>query len=297
MLGEGKPEWLRAQLPNGKEYARVKLLVQKKGIGTVCEEAHCPNIAECWNSGTATFMVLGKVCTRGCRFCAVKTGLRGEEVNENEAAELAKAVKEMGLDYVVITSVDRDDLPDQGAGHFAECVREVKKENPATKIEILIPDFRGERELIEEITHCGAEVISHNIETVKELQGKVRDGRANYEQSLEVLRAVKEFNPLVFTKSSIMLGLGETKEQAIGAMRDLRKAKVDFLTLGQYLQPSKNQIEAKRFVEPREFEELRETALEMGFGYCASGPLVRSSYRAGEFFIKNAVNGMREEKK
>lgn len=292
MLHESKPQWLKIRPPQAQAYEKVKLLVKSKGMNTVCEEGHCPNIAECWSSGTATFMVLGAVCTRGCRFCAVKTGAKGEELDKNEPERLGLAVRQMNLDYVVLTSVDRDDLPDQGVGHFAECVRAVKEESPRTIVELLIPDFRGDRKLIQQIALCGAEVVGHNIETVKELQEKVRDQRASYGQSLSVLRTLKEANPKIFTKSALMLGLGETREQAIEAMRDLRNADVDFLTIGQYLRPSKSQLEIARFVEPREFEELGQIGLEMGFAYCASGPFARSSYRAGEFFIKKAVNGM-----
>lgn len=288
---EQKPVWLKIKPPRTEKFAEVKQAIKQLGLHTVCEEAHCPNIAECWDSGTATFMVLGDTCTRGCRFCAVKTGLKGLELDPFEPRKLALAVKKFGLGYVVVTSVDRDDLADQGAGHFAECIKEIKRLCPETLVEVLIPDFRGNEECIKTIAGAKPEVIAHNIETVKELQGIVRDRRANYEQSLFVLKKVKELDPKIFTKSSIMLGLGEREEQVLKAIDDLRETSVDFLTLGQYLRPSKRHIALKEYVSPEKFEYYKSIALQKGFLYCASGPFVRSSYKAGEFFVKALVEG------
>ncbi len=291
-----KPQWLKIRPPTGigiQNYASVKQTVQGLGLATVCEEAKCPNISECWSGGTATFMVLGDTCTRGCRFCHVKTARQGQSVDIFEPLKLGQAVNSFGLKYVVITSVDRDELPDQGAGHFARCITEVKRQNPGIIVEVLIPDFRASTECIDKIISAQPEVIAHNIETVKRLQRKARDVRANYEQSLSVLEYVKKVSPKTVTKSSIMVGLGETKEEVFEAMDDLRKIGVDCLTIGQYLQPSEKHLQVTEFVHPDTFAEYEKMGLEKGFAYVASGPFVRSSYRAGEFFIENILKERR----
>lgn len=285
LASRGKPPWLRI-LPPAPAFAETKSIVRKNGLVTVCQEAQCPNMAECWSGGTATFMVLGDTCTRGCRFCAVKSARTGQPPDRTEPERLAQAVAEMKLDYAVITSVDRDDLPDQGAGHFAACIRAIKGRNPAVMVEVLIPDFRGSKELVGRIVDARPDVIAHNIETVRRLQGSVRDRRAGYEQSLSVLRAAKAMNPGIFTKSSLMLGLGEKEEEVVETMQDLRAAGVDIITLGQYLRPSSWHLEVAEYVHPDKFAWYNEQARKMGFLYCASGPFVRSSYRAGELFLK-----------
>jgi lipoic acid synthetase len=271
--------WLKARLGGGEEFAAVRSHLRGSGLHTVCEEALCPNLGDCWNRGTATFLVLGGVCTRHCLFCAVRSGCSGETIDPSEPEKIACSVKRFGLRYVVLTSVDRDDLPDFGAGHFASCISEIKKSRGA-KVEALIPDFSGDIGSLRRIVEAGPDVIGHNIEVVERLQGTVRDARASYRQSLGVLANVKKLCSGILTKSSIMLGLGETKEEVLQAMRDLLGAGCDFLTIGQYLQPSKRNIPVQRFVTPAEFEEYREIALQMGFRGVESGPLVRSSYRA-----------------
>lgn len=297
----GKPEWLRIRPPT-ETFAELKQLVAHFGLHTVCQEAHCPNMSECWSGGTATFMVLGDTCTRGCKFCAVKTGNPKGAVNNAEPLMLARCVKEMNslssggkIDYIVITSVDRDDLPDQGAAHFAGCVREVKGAVPGIMVEVLTPDFRGSRECVKTIVDASPDVFDHNIETVRRLQRKVRDPRAGYEQSLSVLAAVKELSPGIFTKSSIMLGLGETGEEVVEAMRDLRGVGVDILTLGQYLRPSSWHLAVAEYVAPERFNKLKLIGEGLGFKYVAAGPFVRSSYRAGELFVKNVLKNAKGE--
>jgi len=285
-----KPEWLKIRPPSSEKFGLIKETLRKYNLHTVCEEAHCPNIPECWSGGTATFMVMGDVCTRACKFCAVKTGYPAMPLDPEEPRKLANAVKEWGLDYIVITSVDRDDLPDQGANHFAKCVKSLKAEIQNIIIEVLIPDFRGNLDCIKTIVEARPEVIAHNIETVKSLQRKVRDPRANYEQSLFVLENVKKMNPSIYTKSSIMLGLGEKDEEVIQAMHDLRNISVDVLTLGQYLRPSSWHIQVSEYVHPDKFEYLKEEGEKMGFMYVAAGPFVRSSYRAGEYFLRGMIN-------
>ena len=289
-----KPDWFRIRPPT-EAFTGLKSLIAHFGLVTVCQEAHCPNMAECWSEGTATFMVLGDTCTRGCRFCAVKTAAKGLEVDSFEPLKLAQTVKEMNLDYVVITSVDRDDLPDQGAQHFAQCIRAVKKMNPHTRVEVLVPDFRGEKKCIETVLDAQPDVFGHNIETVKRLQEKARDRRANYEQSLFALKFASEWSKKnnsnfldspVFIKSAAMLGLGEQKEEVLQAMDDLLDAGTQLLSLGQYLQPSLRHFPLQRFVHPAEFGEFQKTALQKGFLFCQAGPFVRSSYKAGEFFVQ-----------
>lgn len=289
-LGANKPEWLKIKPhPSGEKFSKIKQALRKRNLYTVCEESHCPNIPECWaNEGTATFLLMGDVCTRACKFCNIKTG-HPVQLDAEEPKKIASAIAEMELDYAVLTSVDRDDLPDQGSNHFAECIREIKKMHPDTIVEVLIPDFRGDETAIKTIMDAGPEVIAHNLETVKELQTKVRDRRANYEQSLKVLRTVKEINKKIFTKSSIMLGLGETEEQVLQALKDLRENNADIVTFGQYLRPSGWHLKVEEYVHPDKFEWYKQKALELGFAYCASGPFVRSSYRAGELFVKNVL--------
>ena len=285
-----KPEWLKIKLSVNDNFSNIKQTLKQNNLHTVCEEAHCPNISECWNTGTATFMLMGDVCTRGCKFCAVKTGNPMKKLDADEPKKLAQTLAEIKLfDYVVLTSVNRDDLQDGGASHFAECIREIKKAYPEIIVEVLIPDFKGDVEAIKKIVGAKPEVIAHNIETVERLQRKIRDARANYRQSLSVLENVKKMNPKIYTKSSIMLGLGETDEEVLQSMRDLREINVDIITFGQYLRPTDWHIPISSFVAPEKFEFFKEKALEFGFLFCASGPFVRSSYRAGELFIKNIL--------
>ncbi|MEM4312295.1 MAG: lipoyl synthase [Nitrososphaerales archaeon] len=283
-----KPNWLRVKFPGGENYLRLKNLFSNLGLNTVCEEALCPNIAECWGSGTATVMILGSVCTRGCRFCNVKRGFNNF-VDEYEPLKVALALKQLNLSYAVITSVDRDDLEDGGAFIFARTIREVKKRCKSTLVEVLIPDFKGDLEALKLVVEAEPEVISHNLETVKSLTPKVRDPRATYYQSLSVLKNVKKLNPKIFTKSSLMLGLGEREEEVYQAMVDLRNSFVDFLTLGQYLRPTKKHLEVVEYITPSKFDEYRKMAEELGFLYVASGPLVRSSYKAGEFYMQSLI--------
>ena len=280
-----KPEWLKIRPPSGEKYLMIKGLKEGLELHTVCEEAHCPNIYECWGGGTATFMVMGDLCTRHCRFCAVKSGRPNGYLDPLEPVKLAYAIRRMNLRYVVVTSVDRDDLEDGGASHFAACIREIRRLNPSIYIEVLIPDFRDDVEALKRVVEARPHVVAHNIETVRRLTPAVRDPRAGYDQSLAVLENIKKLDGGIYTKSSIMLGLGETKEEVVSAMKDLRGVGVDFLTIGQYLQPSKGHIPVKEYVHPDVFEEYRLIGESLGFKYVASGPLVRSSYKAGEYFI------------
>ena len=286
-----KPEWLKIKLSVNDSFSNIKSALKSHQLHTVCEEAHCPNISECWNTGTATFMLMGDVCTRGCKFCAVKTGNPMKELDAEEPKKLAKALAEIKLfDYVVLTSVNRDDLADGGSAHIAECIKEVKKAYTEIMVEVLIPDFKGDVKALRRVAEAKPEVIAHNIETVERLQKTVRDPRAGYSQSLGVLENVKKINNDIYTKSSIMLGLGETDEEVLKAMKDLRAVNVDILTIGQYMRPSDWHIPISKFVEPVKFEYFRQKALELGFLFCASGPFVRSSYKAGELFMKNVAN-------
>ena len=293
MLAAPKPDWLKVRPPAGENYVHLKGLLRTLDLHTVCEEAHCPNVAECWGGGTATIMLLGDVCTRGCRFCAVKSGNPAGLVDPAEPEKVAAALEDLGLTYVVLTSVDRDDLPDGGAAHFAATVRAVKARCPDLILETLIPDFGGDRAAVKTVVDAGPEVIDHNLETVERLQGTARDRRANYRQSLDVLAAVKEFRPDTCTKSSLMLGLGERQDEVVQAMRDLRAAGVDILTLGQYLRPTSWHLAVTEFVAPETFDAYRRVAEDLGFLYCAAGPLVRSSYRAGEYFLEARVRAGR----
>lgn len=287
-----KPPWLKVKLGT-ETYGHLKSILRAKGLVTVCEEARCPNIGECWDTGTATFMIMGDTCTRGCRFCAVKTARKGQALDPDEPRKIAEAVAEMGLDYVVLTSVDRDDLPDQGAAHFAACIRAIKAADPRIIVEVLIPDFCNDAQALKCIVEAQPEVIAHNVETVKRLSRQVRDVRATYSQSLDVLAEIKRLDPTRYTKSAIMLGLGESEAEVLEAMDDLRAVDVDILTLGQYLQPTQKHLPVTEYVHPDQFARLQSLGEERGFLFLASGPLVRSSYRAGEFFIKNAIrNGV-----
>jgi len=290
---ERKPDWLKVRLPGGESYQRVRGMVHGLGLATVCEEAKCPNVAECWGSGTMTLMLMGDTCTRACRFCHVKTAKEGQPLDPFEPHKVAWTVSQLGLEYVVLTMVDRDDLPDQGAAHVARTIQNLKRHDPKLTIEVLTGDFRGQRAPIAEVVAARPDVFAHNLETVARLQPSVRDARASYAQSLDVLRLVKELDPQRFTKSSLMLGLGETSEEVEAAMRDLRAADCDILTFGQYLRPSEWHLPVQRYVTPQEFDAWAVKAKEMGFLYCASGPLVRSSYKAGEFFLKALVEERR----
>jgi lipoic acid synthetase len=280
-----KPAWLRVRAPAGENYTKVKQSLRYLNLHTVCEEARCPNISECWGTGTATIMIMGDICSRGCRFCAVNSG-KPVLLDTGEPERVAKAIKEWGLRYVVITSVCRDDLEDGGAEHIAKTIKAIKLLCPTIIVESLIPDFRGDDGSIIKIVKSEPEVISHNIETVLRLTPKVRDARASYEQSLSVLKKIKDINSLIYTKSSIMLGLGESEEEVIQTMKDLRSVGVSILTIGQYLQPTPKHLPLIEFIAPEKFNWFREIAERMGFVYVASGPLVRSSYRAGEFFLE-----------
>jgi len=285
-----KPEWLKIKFVQNDNFSGIKETLNKHKLHTVCESAHCPNISECWSGGTATFMLMGDVCTRGCKFCAVKTGNPRKELDRDEPRKLAEAIAEIRLfDYVVLTSVNRDDLDDGGSLHLKKCIEEVKKAYPEIIVEILIPDFKGAVKDLKNIIDAGPEVIAHNIETVERLQKKVRDPRANYGQSLSVLENVKKLNPKIYSKSAIMLGFGETDEEVIQSMKDLRRVDCNILTIGQYLRPSDWHIPINNFVSPEKFKYFEQKALELGFLYCASGPFVRSSYRAGELFMKNIL--------
>ncbi len=285
-----KPEWLKIKLTTTDSFSNIKNTLKQHNLHTVCEEAHCPNISECWNGGTATFMLMGDTCTRGCKFCAVKTGNPMKKLDADEPKKLAKTLAEIKLfDYVVLTSVNRDDLEDGGSSHIAECIKEVKKEYPGIIVEVLIPDFKGNIDDLKKVVDAKSEVIAHNIETVERLQRKVRDARANYKQSLSVLENIKKLNPKIYTKSSIMLGLGEKDEEVVQAMKDLRYINVDILTIGQYLRPTDWHIAIREFAAPEKFEYFRQKALEIGFLFCASGPFVRSSYKAGELFMRNVI--------
>lgn len=286
-----KPSWVRTRLPSGGQYPQVKAILRRHRLHTVCEEALCPNLGECWGGGTATIMILGDICTRACRFCAVKSGNPNRLVDVNEPTNVAKAVREMGLKYVVLTSVCRDDLDDGGASIYADTVRAIKNYAGDVLVEVLIPDFGGDRDALEKVVKAAPDVVAHNIETIRRLTPVVRDRRASYEQSLSVLRMVKDINPLTFTKSSIMVGLGETPDEVVEAMKDLRSVGVDFITVGQYLRPTLSHIPVAEYVHPAVFEYYRSEALKMGFRYAACGPLVRSSYKAGEFYISSILRG------
>lgn len=282
-----KPRWLRAPMPAGAKFDSVRGIVREHRLSTVCEEAKCPNIGECWNAGTATLMLMGAVCTRACRFCAVDTGNPRGWLDEEEPANAARTVELMGLGYVVLTSVNRDDLDDGGAGHFAACVRAIKLASPRTAVEALTPDFQGVLADVETVVDSGLDVFAQNVETVRRLTHPVRDPRASYEQTLAVLAHAKRHRPGVLTKTSLMLGLGETDAEIVETLADLRAIGCDILTLGQYLRPTVNHLAVERYVTPEEFEAYRARAIAMGFLECVAGPMVRSSYRAERALEKN----------
>lgn len=284
-----KPQWLRAPLPAGHHFDGVREVVREHRLATVCEEAKCPNIGECWNAGTATLMLMGAVCTRACRFCAVDTGNPHGWLDADEPANTARTVELMRLKYVVLTSVNRDDLPDGGAAHFAACVRAIKERTPRTAVEALTPDFQGDLTAVAVVIDSGLEVFAQNVETVRRLTHPVRDARASYEQTLKVLALAKRHRADVLTKTSLMLGLGEIDEEIAQTMDDLRAIDVDILTLGQYLQPTRNHLAVERWVSPEDFAKYREWGLAKGFRECVSGPLVRSSYRAEQALQGNNV--------
>jgi lipoyl synthase len=282
-----KPPWLKAPAPTGAGYRAVRALVREHRLATVCEEAKCPNIGECWNAGTATLMLMGAVCTRACRFCAVDTGNPHGWLDPEEPENAARTVELMKLRYVVLTSVDRDDLADGGAAHYAACVRAIKRRNPHTAVEALTPDFRGVPADVATVVDSGIEVFAQNIETVRRLTHPVRDPRAGYEQTLSVLAYARQRRTGLLTKSSLMLGLGESDSEIDETLADLRAAGVDIVTLGQYLRPTLNHLPVERFVSPQEFDRYREAALARGFLECVAGPLVRSSYRAERALARN----------
>ncbi|MEM1402908.1 MAG: lipoyl synthase [Pseudomonadota bacterium] len=284
-----KPKWLRARIHGGETFERVKSIVHEHRLATVCEEAKCPNMSECWSAGTATIMLMGDVCTRACRFCAVNTGNPKGWLDSEEPENTARSVQLMDLKYVVLTSVNRDDLPDGGAGHYAACVQRIKEVNHETAVEALTPDFLGVLADVETVVDSGIEVFAQNVETVKRLTHPVRDPRASYEQTLEVLAHAKAYRPAVLTKTSLMLGLGESDEEIREALEDLRAANVDIVTFGQYLQPTAHHQPIDRYVTPEEFDMYREWGLAMGFLEVVSGVLVRSSYRAEQVLEKNNV--------
>ncbi len=285
-----KPDWLKVKMPGGGRYEQVKQTLRELNLVTVCEEASCPNVGECWGSGTATVMLMGDVCTRGCRFCDVSSGTPGP-LDPLEPRHLAEAVSRLGLDYLVVTSVNRDELADGGAAHFATAIAELRRAAPRTLVEVLTPDFQGRSFALDMIIEAEPAVAAHNLETVQRLTPRVRDRRASYQQSLEVLAYYKAGG--MRTKSSIMLGLGETREEVLQAMQDLRAVGCDILTLGQYLRPTDKHLAVEEFVRPEVFQQLEQDGLGLGFKFVAAGPLVRSSYKAGEFFIRNWVESAR----
>ena len=274
------PEWFKVRFPGGENYNRLKGLMRQRGLHTICEEAHCPNMGECWEAGTATFLILGDICTRHCAYCAVKSG-RPQGVDQLEPRRLALAVKALGLKYAVITSVDRDDLPDGGAALFAECIRQVRAEMPDCRVEVLTPDFQGDQAAIDAVIRARPDVFNHNIETVPRLYPRVRF-KAKYQQSLDLVRRVKESDTAIVTKSGLMVGLGETKGELLETMADLVRHGCDILTVGQYLRPSPRHVAVDRFYHPDEFRELKALGEALGFRHVEAGPLVRSSYHAHE---------------
>jgi lipoic acid synthetase len=287
--GGSKPPWLKARLPMGERYERLRSTVHDHRLATVCEESMCPNIGECWNNGTATIMLMGRVCTRACQFCAVDTGNPRGWLDADEVENSARTVEIMNLDYVVLTSVDRDDLADGGARHYADCIRAIKTRCPQTAVEALTPDFSGNLADVATVVDSGLDVFAQNLETVERLTRRVRDARAGYGQTLAVLAFAKRHRPEVLTKSSLMVGLGETEEEIVVTLDDLRAAGVDIVTFGQYLRPTRNHLPVERYVTPAEFERYRQLGLMRGFLEVVAGPLVRSSYRADRVFEKNNV--------
>jgi lipoyl synthase len=281
-----KPEWIRLKAPSGQNYTNVKQTLRSLELHTVCEEARCPNLSECWGMRTATIMIMGKTCSRGCRFCSVNSGKPGL-LDFQEPENMALAIKEWQLRYVVLTSVCRDDLEDGGANHIGKTIRAIHDKCPKIIVEALIPDFRGNEESIDKVVRASPKVISHNIETVARLSPSVRDFRASYDQSLMVLQKIRNLDPTIYTKSSLMLGLGETEQEVIKTMKDLKSKGVSIITMGQYLQPSSRHLPVVQYITPERFDWFAKVAKQIGFSYVASGPMVRSSYKAGEFFLQN----------
>ena len=284
-----KPDWLKVRAPGGGEYAAIKRRARRLTLATVCEEARCPNIAECWNGGTATFMLMGEICTRGCRFCSVNTKRLPPPLDPDEPDNIANAIAEMGLTYTVLTSVNRDELDDGGASHLAACIEAIKARVPDVLLEMLIGDFEGNHAAIELLAYADLAVLAHNIETVERLTPTVRDPRASFAQSLDVLAYAKQLRPQRLTKSSIMVGLGETAAEVHTTLSDLREVGVDIVTLGQYLRPTSKHLPVHEYVTPEQFDRYGEVATQMGFDFVASGPLVRSSYRAGELYVQGRL--------
>jgi lipoyl synthase len=292
-----RPAWLKVRPPTSPKYFEIRDMLKELKLATVCQEALCPNMDECWGGGTATFMLMGDTCTRACRFCAVKTGNPQGVLDLDEPAKVGLAISKMNLDYVVLTSVDRDDLEDQGASHFAKTVEVIKKNNPKMIVEVLAPDFCAQESLIKILINAKPDVYAHNLETVRELTPTVRDRRSGYNQSLQVLQSIKRIDPTRYTKTSLMLGLGETREQVRTTLQDLREVGCDVVTFGQYLSPTKRHarhLPVTEWVHPDEFSYWQEEAMSLGFLYVASGPLVRSSYKAAEFFMKGVINKAKE---
>lgn len=280
-----KPAWLKTKIPTGSTYFEIKKDLRSRSLATVCEEAKCPNIGECWNTRTATFMVGGDTCTRACRFCNVKTGNPDGWLDEKEPQQVAESARLMGLKYIVITMVDRDDLPDGGAQHIAKVIQQVRQQNPEIIVEILASDFAGNTSVMDQIIAAGVDVYGHNMETVSRLTPRVRDGRAHYQQSLEVLGYVRRVGPkTMLTKSAIMLGLGETPDEVVQVLTDLRQQAVDLICIGQYMRPTKKHLSVKQWIPPEQFQQWHEKALELGFKGVICGPLVRSSYKAYDFY-------------
>jgi lipoic acid synthetase len=296
-LSPKKPAWFKIRLQEGERYQTITGLVKEHKLATVCQEARCPNIYECWNAGTATFMLMGDTCTRACKFCHVKSGNPNLWLDREEPKKIGSSVATLGLSYVVLTSVNRDDLPDEGANHFADCVRAIKAVNPEIFVETLTPDFRKTQETsIQTMIDSGVDVLAHNVETVRRLVSGVRDARCRHDISLEFHRTAKRLKPDLITKSSIMLGLGETEDEVFECMQELLDAGVEVVTLGQYLQPTKNHHPVIRYVHPDEFKRYEKKGLEMGFRFVASGPMVRSSYRAAEVFMQGEARRRRVQK-
>ena len=286
---ERKPEWLKVRFPGGERYQRLKSLMRENALHTVCEEAHCPNVGECWNAGTATFMILGDVCTRSCGFCAVTTGRPGE-IDQMEPYRVARAVRTLGLDYVVITSVNRDDVVSGGAEVFAACIRAIRHDDASVRVEVLIPDFKGNWDALREVVEARPFVLNHNIESVPRLYRQVRP-QARYDRSLELIRRAKELAPDMLTKSGFMVGLGETRDELFAVMRDLRAHGCDIVTIGQYLRPSKQHLPVERYYDPSEYQAFRDYGAELGFTHVEAGPLVRSSYHAEKQSALDAYGG------
>ena len=279
-----KPDWLKVKIPSGSEYKSIYGILQRHNLSTVCQEARCPNISECWKEKSATIMILGKVCTRACRFCAVSTGNPKGLLDPDEPGHVAEVIRSLGLKYVVITSVDRDDLEDFGSHHYAETITNIRKKNLGTKVEALIPDFEANDDLLQIVLQAQPYVIGHNVETVRRLTPNIRDRRCGYERSLDVLRKCRELAKNIFTKSGFMVGLGEEQEEITETLRDLKNVDVDIVTIGQYLQPTRKHLPVQKYCTPAEFDELKKYGLGIGLKYVITGPLVRSSYHAADVF-------------